>query len=84
MTHLVEREAELSRLLALAAGARAGRGAVAFVVGEAGIGKSALLAGLTGRARDLRVATGRCDALTTRASSVRSPTSPDRWGSRAR
>jgi DNA-binding CsgD family transcriptional regulator/tetratricopeptide (TPR) repeat protein len=63
---LLERDAELVRLRTLLESARGGHGRVAFVGGEAGIGKSSLVSAFT---RDLpgdtRVAYGRCDALMT-------------------
>ena len=49
---LLERDAELARLSALLAGARAGRGAVAAIEGPAGIGKTTLLDALHGQAAE--------------------------------
>ncbi|HKQ42753.1 MAG TPA: AAA family ATPase, partial [Pseudonocardia sp.] len=61
---LLEREAELAALAQLFASAADGRGGVALVSGEAGIGKTTLvstaLAALPARTRVLR---GACDDL---------------------
>jgi DNA-binding CsgD family transcriptional regulator/tetratricopeptide (TPR) repeat protein len=65
VTALLEREFELGRLDGLVDDARAGHGHVVFVAGEAGIGKSALITELARRADDVRIVTGRCDALST-------------------
>jgi DNA-binding CsgD family transcriptional regulator/tetratricopeptide (TPR) repeat protein len=65
VTGLLEREAEMRRLHQLLADARAGRGRVVFVSGEAGIGKTALITALVEEAAGVRVAIGRCDALAT-------------------
>ncbi|MEY2581663.1 MAG: hypothetical protein QOE09_1512 [Ilumatobacteraceae bacterium] len=66
MVTLLERDAELARLRTLLDSAHGGHGRVAFVGGEAGIGKSSVVNAFT---RDLpgnsRVAYGRCDALIT-------------------
>ena len=63
---LLERGAELDRLRTLLAGAREGRGCVAFVGGEAGIGKTTLVNAFATEVTDqARVVFGRCDALTT-------------------
>ena len=58
---LVGRDAELTELTRALSGTRAGRGGSAFLVGEAGIGKSRLAALATGRAFDagMRVLRGR-------------------------
>ncbi|HTI20935.1 MAG TPA: AAA family ATPase [Kutzneria sp.] len=58
---LVGRDAELTELTRALSGTRAGRGGSAFLVGEAGIGKSRLAAMATGRAFDagMRVLRGR-------------------------
>jgi DNA-binding SARP family transcriptional activator/predicted ATPase len=62
----VEREHELAQLDAFLDRALAGRGQVAFVMGEAGSGKTALLQEFTRRAQGLRpdlvVASGDCNA----------------------
>src|SRR5262245_36035867 len=57
---LVGRESELERLAAAARAARAGRGQMVLISGEPGIGKTAVLAALAGRAADggARVAAG--------------------------
>ena len=47
---LVGRDAELERLGAAAAAVQAGRGKIALICGEPGIGKTALLAALVDRA----------------------------------
>jgi predicted ATPase len=64
----VGREAELARLDELLGAALDGRGQVCFVSGEAGAGKTALLAAFSRRAEqrdaDLVVALGSCDAQT--------------------
>ena len=65
MEPVLERDDELARLKAWLGEAESGRGRVVFVGGEAGIGKTTLVAAL---ARDVdgdRVAIGRCDALHT-------------------
>jgi predicted ATPase len=66
MDSLLERDVELARLRNLLDAARDSRGRIAFVGGEAGIGKTTLVRvfadGLTG---ETRVAFGRCDALLT-------------------
>lgn len=65
---LVARESQLSQLDQALAGALAGAGRVVFVAGEAGSGKTALLAEFTRRAMQthagLMVASGACDAAT--------------------
>lgn len=65
MAILLERDEELHRLSTLLDDARRGRGRVAFVGGEAGVGKTALIAGLDASTLDARVVVGRCDALAT-------------------
>ena len=52
---LVGREAELDRIDAVLAGARAGDGGVLVLTGEPGVGKSALLDAVAGRAGDMRL-----------------------------
>ena len=61
LSDLFEREAELGRIDALLAGARAGNGGVLVVTGPAGIGKSSLLGEARERARlaGMRVLSGR-------------------------
>jgi DNA-binding CsgD family transcriptional regulator/tetratricopeptide (TPR) repeat protein len=65
MTTLLERDPELRRLSAALADARQGHGRVAFVSGEAGIGKTALVSAFAASAAGVRTAFGRCDALAT-------------------
>jgi predicted ATPase len=66
MTMLLEREAELARLQGLFESASSGHGRIAFIGGEAGIGKTSLVrAFVDDIAGEARVATGRCDALST-------------------
>jgi predicted ATPase len=66
MVTVLERDAELGRLRMLRDAALGGRGCIAFVAGEAGIGKSTLVDAFAGEvAAEARVAFGRCDALTT-------------------
>ncbi|MCU1359786.1 MAG: transcriptional regulator, LuxR family, partial [Ilumatobacteraceae bacterium] len=62
---LLERELEMSRLTSLLIDARGGRGRVVFIAGEAGVGKSSLVAGFVAGTRDVPVAIGRCDTLAT-------------------
>jgi adenylate cyclase len=66
--HFVAREAEMARLETLLAEALFGQGRVAFVTGDAGTGKTALLSAFAkcaeGRDPLLVVARGRCDAHT--------------------
>jgi DNA-binding CsgD family transcriptional regulator len=59
MRPLLGRERELAVVEGALAGVRAGTGRVLGIVGEAGIGKSALLEALAGRAAPLTVLTGR-------------------------
>jgi DNA-binding CsgD family transcriptional regulator/tetratricopeptide (TPR) repeat protein len=66
MGTLLEREAEMGRLRSLLESAANGRGNIAFVGGEAGIGKSTLVDTFISEvAGTARVAIGRCDALAT-------------------
>ncbi len=66
MEGLLERDAELARLETWLSDAAAGHGRVAFIGGEAGIGKTALVTTFVGQIDGrARVATGRCDALAT-------------------
>lgn len=62
---LLERDAELARLLAAADGARGGQGAGVALTGESGAGKSTLVQSLTDRATGLRLMRGQCDPLST-------------------
>jgi serine/threonine protein kinase/tetratricopeptide (TPR) repeat protein len=64
LTPYTGRQAELASLEALFAQARAGRGQIAFVVGEAGVGKSRLLHEFRARIRDTaaRVLPARCNS----------------------
>ncbi len=65
MTHLLEREPLLDTLQALLAAAIGGAGQVALVAGEAGIGKTSLMATLREHCRGTTVWWGACDALQT-------------------
>ncbi|HVH24058.1 MAG TPA: AAA family ATPase [Pseudonocardia sp.] len=61
---LLERDAELAALRAAAAAARAGRGSIVVIEGEAGIGKSSLIrAFLAGLDDPVEVLVGGCDDL---------------------
>jgi DNA-binding CsgD family transcriptional regulator/tetratricopeptide (TPR) repeat protein len=63
---LCERTEDVAGLLAAADRARRGRGAVALVRGEAGIGKTSVVRALCNAvAQDTRVLAGRCDDLVT-------------------
>ncbi len=63
---LIEREETLQALAALAEGVSQGRGAVALIAGEAGIGKTSLMDALRTRlAASHQILTGGCDALFT-------------------
>ena len=64
MATLLERDAELARLAGALDDAAGGHGRVAFVAGDAGVGKSSLVAELVARARTT-AAIGRCDPLVT-------------------
>ncbi|HEX6877570.1 MAG TPA: AAA family ATPase, partial [Nocardioidaceae bacterium] len=62
---LLERQAQLTALEEYASDARACRGRLVFVAGEAGIGKTTLVEAFARTTRDLRVAHGACDGLFT-------------------
>jgi DNA-binding CsgD family transcriptional regulator len=62
---LLEREAPLEALAQARRHASEGRGRIALVSGEAGIGKSALVAGFSAPLHATSVAFGRCDSLFT-------------------
>ncbi len=63
---LLERERDLARLAAALATATAGRGAIALISGEAGIGKTSFVEHFAAvHARAARVLKGNCDALFT-------------------
>ncbi|MDH2416596.1 LuxR family transcriptional regulator [Nocardioides sp. CER19] len=62
---VLEREPQLGALSDYAADARVGHGRLVLVAGEAGAGKSTVVAELRRRARDLRWAEGACDGLST-------------------
>lgn len=63
---LIEREEELSVLIGLVRTVREGRGHIALVSGEAGVGKTSLLQAVRERSgEDQRWAFGACDALFT-------------------
>lgn len=64
---LLERASALAELESKLQGARAGRGVIAFVGGEAGIGKTSLIGRFVDMHRSsIRVLWGGCDALNTR------------------
>ena len=62
---LLERDTAMAALAQARTAAAAGRGRVALVCGEAGIGKSSLVAAFTASLDPDSVACGRCDALFT-------------------
>jgi DNA-binding CsgD family transcriptional regulator/tetratricopeptide (TPR) repeat protein len=62
---LLEREAYLAELAQCLGAAAAGKGRIALVGGEAGIGKTALLQEFSNQQRKVRVLWGACDALFT-------------------
>lgn len=62
---VLEREPQLVALSDYAADARVGHGRLVLVAGEAGAGKSTVVAELRRRAGDLRWAEGACDGLST-------------------
>ena len=64
-TPLIERDIPLGRLVDDLASARRGTGRVAFVQGEAGIGKTSLLSALVACADDFRIWWGGCEPLGT-------------------
>ncbi|WP_353476711.1 LuxR C-terminal-related transcriptional regulator (plasmid) [Salipiger sp. H15] len=63
MTGLLERDDQLARLDRLLAEAASGRGQVAALTGEAGVGKTTLAAAAIARAGDARVIRGACEDL---------------------
>jgi AAA ATPase domain len=63
MERLLEREVELEALMAASERARSGRGAIALLRGEAGIGKTSLLRELKERAGGCRSNVGHCELL---------------------
>ncbi len=65
MATLLERDAELARLTGALDDAAGGHGRVAFVAGDAGVGKSSLVAELVAQAETATTAIGRCDPLAT-------------------
>jgi DNA-binding CsgD family transcriptional regulator len=64
-TELLERAGALGELDSLAAVAASGRGRLALVPGEAGVGKTALVRRFCDEQRSLRILWGACDALFT-------------------
>jgi predicted ATPase len=74
---LLEREALMTRLAELLAVVRSGRGRIAMIAGEAGVGKTTLVEAFCARsARQIPVHWGACDPVQPPARSPRSPTSP--------
>jgi ABC-type glutathione transport system ATPase component len=71
---LVERDRELKFLSQVLAAAQRGTGAAVAVVGEPGVGKSAVVDTACGLTTGLRILRARCDPLTTRDRSDRSET----------
>jgi DNA-binding CsgD family transcriptional regulator/tetratricopeptide (TPR) repeat protein len=65
MPTLLERDAELARLVGALDDAADGHGRIAFVAGDAGIGKSALVTEFVATADSATTAIGRCDPLAT-------------------
>jgi DNA-binding CsgD family transcriptional regulator len=65
MPTLLERDAELARLVGALDDAAVGRGRIAFVAGDAGIGKSALVTEFVAISDSATTAIGRCDPLAT-------------------
>ncbi len=65
MHETLERAGVLTRLRKIARAAEAGRGAVALVTGEAGIGKTSVVRAFTATAVRARVLAGACDDLLT-------------------
>lgn len=64
-TRVLERDDELAELAGAARRAATGAGSVVLVSGEAGIGKSSLVAALQDALPEARLLTGRCDDLAT-------------------
>src|SRR4051794_39581654 len=65
---LVERDREVAELVDLIGAARAATGHLVFLGGEAGVGKSALMADVAGRAAEqVTVRRGTADSVTTAA-----------------
>ena len=62
---LLERERDLATLAAALAAVRAGRGCMALVSGEAGIGKTSFVEHFAAQTRGALVLKGNCDALFT-------------------
>ena len=65
MATLLERDADLARLASTLDDAAGGHGRIAFVAGDAGIGKSAVVAEFLAMAGVAATAIGRCDPLAT-------------------
>ncbi len=65
MATLLERDADLARLAGALDDAAGGHGRIAFVAGDAGIGKSAIVAEFLAMAGVAATAIGRCDPLAT-------------------
>ena len=65
MAPLLERDVDLARLASALDEAAGGHGRIAFVAGDAGIGKSAIVAELVAIAGPGAAAIGRCDPLAT-------------------
>jgi DNA-binding CsgD family transcriptional regulator/tetratricopeptide (TPR) repeat protein len=65
MARLLERDADLARLVGALDDAADGHGRIAFVAGDAGIGKSTVVAEFVAMAGTATTAVGRCDPLAT-------------------